>query len=40
MNINEFGQHSFVTWTEDDLRKEREEDEEIENEPKNTREPE
>ena len=25
MNINEFGQHSLVTWTEDDLRKERQE---------------
>ena len=23
MNINDFGQHSLITWTEEDLRKER-----------------
>ncbi len=41
MVINEFGQHSFVTWTEEDLRKERQEWEDEErqkHEFKNTRE--
>ena len=38
MGINDFGQHSFITWTEEDLRKEREEEKEIENEHKDARE--